>query len=157
MRMIFAFAWFLLMATHAVGQSASPSNPDSAVFDPDGTAHVTRLVPMPATVSPEAQQWLKEIEHESPQPKDLAETRSRTDAWQKSQSAEAKKLFPVNVDATTTAGERTDINTPLVIPQKNKTPVLTNLHGDAFISASSSLHEAIPNSSTPKLTTLSDV
>src|SRR5260370_26185925 len=144
MRMIFAFAWFLLMATHAVGQSASPSNPDSAVFDPDGTAHVTRLVPMPATVSPEAQQWLKEIEHESPQPKDLAETRSRTDAWQKSQSAEAKKLFPVNVDATTTAGVRTDIITPLCIPQKNKNRVLINLHGGGFISDSGSLIEGIP-------------
>src|SRR6266849_5311073 len=49
-----------------------------------------RLVPMPSTVSPEAQQWLKDIERESPQPKDLGELRARTDAWQKSQSAEAK-------------------------------------------------------------------
>ena len=144
MRMTIAFVWWLLMATHVVAQSASRVNPDSATFDTDGTAHITRLVPMPSTVSPEAQQWLKEIEHEEPQPKDLAEIRVRTNAWQKSQSAEAKKLFPVNVERTTMAGVKTDIITPLITPEKNEKRVLINLHGGGFISDSGSLIEGIP-------------
>ena len=68
----------LLFAVAAMSQTNPAVNPDSATFDPDGTAHVTRVVPMPSTVSPEAQRWLKEIEHEAPQPKDLAELRART-------------------------------------------------------------------------------
>ena len=65
------FAVFLLAISASAQTSVAPG-PDSATFDPDGTAHITRVVPMPGTVSPEAQQWLKEIEHESPQSKDLA-------------------------------------------------------------------------------------
>jgi epsilon-lactone hydrolase len=137
-------AIFLVAPLLALAQDATAPNQDSATFDPDGTAHVTRVIPTPSTVTPEAQQWLKEIEHEAPQPKDLAEIRFRTEAWQKSQSAEAKKLFPVNVAATTTGGVRTDIITPLVTPEKNKKRVLINLHGGGFISDSGSLIEGIP-------------
>ena len=47
-----------LFAAIALAASAqtSPAPQDSATFDPDGTAHITRVVPMPATISPEAQQ-----------------------------------------------------------------------------------------------------
>ena len=31
------------------------------LFDTDGTAHITRVVPMPTTISPEAQQWLQSL------------------------------------------------------------------------------------------------
>ncbi len=144
MRIVLNFAFLFLLTVSAMTQTSPPANPDSATFDPDGTAHVTRLVPMPSTVSPEAQQWLKDIERESPQPKDLGELRARTDAWQKSQSAEAKRLFPVNVEATTTASVRTDIITPLAMPEANRKRVLINLHGGGFISDSGSLIEGIP-------------
>lgn len=137
-------AIFFVAPLLALAQDATAPSQDSVTFDADGTAHVTRMIPMPSTVSAEAQQWLKEIEHEAPQPKGLVEIRTRTDAWQKSQSAEAKKLFPVNVDPTTTAGVRTDIITPIFIPQKNKNRVLINLHGGGFISDSGSLIEGIP-------------
>ena len=134
----------LLLTIPAMTQATPATNPDSTTFDADGTAHITRLVPMPSTVSPEAQQWLKNIEREQPQPKDMAEIRARTDAWRKSQSAEAKRLFPVNVEETTTAGVRTDIITPLTMPEANRKRVLINLHGGGFISDSGSLIEGIP-------------
>ena len=137
-------AFLFLLTVPAATQSNPPANSDSASFDPDGTAHITRVVPMPSTVSPEAQNWLKEIEHEASQPKDLAELRAHTDAWQKSQSAEAKRLFPVNVHATTTAGVKTDIITPLIMPDANRKRVLINLHGGGFVSDSGSLIEGIP-------------
>ncbi len=135
---------FFVAPLLALAQDATAPNQDSATFDSDGTAHVTRIIPMPSTVTPEARQWLKEIEREAPQPKDLAEIRARTDAWQKSQSAQAKKLFPVNVETATMAGARTDIISPRVTPEKNKSRVLINLHGGGFISDSGSLIEGIP-------------
>jgi len=143
------------LAVAAIAQTNSAANPDSATFDPDGTAHITRVVPMPSTVTPETQKWLKEIERESAPPKDLAENRARTDAWQKSQSAEAKRLYPVNVEATTIGGVRTDIITPLAMPEANKNRVLINLHGGGFVSDSGSLIEGIPISNLTKIKVVS--
>jgi acetyl esterase/lipase len=116
---------------------------DSAAFDPDGTAHITRIIPMPSTISPEARQWLdmldlqKPVAHES-----LADRRTRTDAWRKSNTAEALRLYPVKIEETTTAGVRTDI----ITPPSSSTPdrVLINLHGGGFNSDSGSLIEGIP-------------
>ena len=134
----------LLFAACALAQTSDTPNPDSATFDPDGTAHIVRVVPMPPTVSPEAQQWLREIEHQGPQSKDLAEIRAGTDAWRKRDSAEARKLYPVNITEASIGGVRTDIITPLTTPEANKNRVLINLHGGGFISDSGSLIEGIP-------------
>ncbi len=109
----------LALACNKSGQSASQ---DSAAFDPDGTAHITRVVPMPSTVSPEAQKWLATLSQTTPGPESLAERRKRTDEWRVSQSAEARRLFPVNVEGTTIAGVRTDIITPLTTPEGNRDP-----------------------------------
>jgi len=134
---------FLLTAT-AVAQTTPPANLDTATFDPDGTAHITRVVPMPTTVSPAARQWLKDIESQQTETATLAERRANTGRWQKSQSAEAKRLFPVNIEPLTVAGVRTDIITPLAMPDANKMRVLINLHGGGFNSDSGSLIEGIP-------------
>jgi hypothetical protein len=69
---IISLAIFMMPA--ALAQNAASANPDSSTFDPDGTAHITRVVPMPKTVSPEAQQWLKEIEYEGPSDEGLGST-----------------------------------------------------------------------------------
>jgi acetyl esterase/lipase len=151
MKIVLALA--VLLASGAAAQTAS--NPDTATFDPDGTAHITREVPMPITVSPEAQNWLKEIDHESPQSKDLAEIRKGTDAWRVRDSAEAKRLYPVNIQETTIAGVRTDIITPLTMPEANKNRVLINLHGGGFISDSGSLIEGDPIANLAKIKVVS--
>ncbi|HEX3739147.1 MAG TPA: alpha/beta hydrolase [Terriglobales bacterium] len=144
MKTSFCLVATFLFAVSAFAQTSAAPDPDSATFDPDGTAHITRVVPMPATVSPEAQKWLKEIEKESPQSKDLAEIRKSTDAWRKRDSAEALRLYPVKVEEKTIASVRTDIITPLDAPQSNQNRVLINLHGGGFISDSGSLIEGIP-------------
>ena len=154
MKLLLAFLSSLLLTISASAQTAA-TNPDSATFDPDGTAHITRLVPMPSTVSPEAQQWLKEIEHEAAQPKDLAEIRTRTDEWRKKDSAEALRLYPVNVQPTNIAGVRTDVITPLGAPNEKKSRVLINLHGGGFISDSGSLIEGIPIANLTKIKVVS--
>jgi monoterpene epsilon-lactone hydrolase len=124
---------------------------DSATFDPHGTAHITRTVPMPTTISPEAQKWLASLAQSTPGPEDLATRRKRTDEWGVKQSAEARLLFPVNVEETTTAGVRTDIITPLQTPAANRDRVLINLHGGGFNSDSGSLIEGVPIANLTKI------
>lgn len=144
MKIFFCSLTAFLFALSASAQTSAAPDPDSATFDPDGTAHISRLVPLPATVSPEAQQWLKEIETEGPQSKDLAEIRKGTDEWRGHDSAEALRLYPVKVEGKNLAGVQTDIITPLEAPEANKNRVLINLHGGGFISDSGSLIEGIP-------------
>jgi len=144
LNLVVLFVLFFFDAIPAVTQVTPPANPDSSSFDPDGTAHITRVVPMPSTVSPEAQQWLKDIERETLQATNLAERRAQTERWQKSQSAEARRIFPVKVEPMNIAGVQTDIITPLTMPDENRTRVLINLHGGGFNSDSGSLIEGIP-------------
>lgn len=139
----------------ALAQTATPASQDSATFDADGTAHITRVVPMPTTISPEAQTWLESLTHSTPGPETLAERRARTDAWRAQDSAEARKLYPVNVEEATTAGVRTDIITPMSMPAENKTRVLINLHGGGFNSDSGSLIEGVPISNLAKMKVVS--
>src|SRR5258708_29444360 len=95
-----------LLAACALSNSlAAQSNPvvqqDSATFDPDGTAHLTRIVPMPTTISPEAQQWLASLTKQKGGKETLDERRKHTDEWRKFGSGEARKYYPANVEETT--------------------------------------------------------
>ncbi len=137
------FAAIALAPTLAAQSNPAPPQ-DSATFDPDGTAHITRVVPKPTTISLEAQQWLASLTQQKGGQQTLAERRARTDEWRKFGSGEARKYYPANVEETTTAGVRTDIITPLTTPDANRTRVLINLHGGGFNSDSGSLIEGIP-------------
>lgn len=145
----------LMLAASLQAQSKAAPPSDSATFDPDGTAHIVRVVPMPTTISPEAQTWLESLNHSTPGPETLAERRARTDSWRAQASAEARKLYPVTVEEATTAGVRTDIITPLTMPEENKERVLINLHGGGFNSDSGSLIEGVPISNLAKMKVVS--
>jgi epsilon-lactone hydrolase len=132
-----------------------PAPDDYANFDANGTAHVARVIPMPATISPEAQKWLASLAQSTPGPEDLATRRKRTDEWRARQSAVAKQTFPVNIEETTTAGVRTDIITPLETPASNRDLVLINLHGGGFNSDSGSLIEGDPIANLAKIKVVS--
>jgi acetyl esterase/lipase len=134
----------ITLAPTLVAQSNSAPRQDSATFDSNGTAHITRVVPMPLTISPEAQQWLASLTQQKGGKQTLAERRARTDEWRKFGSGEARKYYPANVEETTTAGVRTDIITPLTTPEANRNRVLINLHGGGFNSDSGSLIEGSP-------------
>ena len=134
----------LTLSLNLIAQSTPAPQKDSATFDPDATAHVTRIVPMPPTISREAQQWLASLTQQKSGPEPLAERRAHTDAWRVKDSAKARKLYPVNVEQTTTAGVRTDIITPITMPDANRNRVLINLHGGGFNSDSGSLIEGVP-------------
>ena len=152
---IVCFALVVSLAPSLPAQSTSNAAQDSATFDADGTAHIARVVPMPPTVSPEAQAWLASLPKNTSGPESLAERRVHTDAWRAKDSAEARKLYPVNIEETTTAGVRTDIITPLSMPAKNRGRVLINLHGGGFNSDSGSLIEGVPISNLTKMKVVS--
>jgi monoterpene epsilon-lactone hydrolase len=145
----------LAFPTLSPAQSNSASLQDSAIFDPDGTAHITRVVPMPSTITPEAQKWLESLTHKKSGPESLAERRARTDAWRAQNSAEARKNYPVNIEETTIAGVHTDIITPLDTPAENRGRVLINLHGGGFNSDSGSLIEGDPIANLAKIKVVS--
>jgi epsilon-lactone hydrolase len=145
----------LVLTGSALAQTTPEAPKNSASFDADGTSHITRVVPMPLTISTEAQTWLESLTHSTPGPETLAERRARTDVWRAQDSAEARKLYPVNVEEATTAGVRTDIITPLVMPAENKNRLLINLHGGGFNSDSGSLIEGVPISNLAKMKVVS--
>lgn len=143
---ILCISLFILAAC----SSSKPPAGDSATFDQNGTAHITRIIPMPSTLSPEAQKWLESLAQHPSGPQTLAERRAATDKWREQDSAEAKKLFPVNVEEKMIAGVRTDLITPADLTAENSHRVFINLHGGGFNSDSGSLIEGIPIASLAK-------
>jgi epsilon-lactone hydrolase len=143
------------LAPSMPAQVNRPAQQDSASFDADGSAHITRVVPMPSTISPEAQEWLASLRQQKSGPETLAERRARTDIWRAKDSAEARKLYPVNVEEKIIAGVRTDIITPLTTPASNRNRILINLHGGGFNSDSGSLIEGIPIANLAKIEVVS--
>ena len=77
---------------------------DSSVIDAQGTAHVTRVVPVPEYLSPQAQKWVGKKESDVEKPQTVAEQRAGVDAWQARAGAQAKLMYPVNVTAGKIAG-----------------------------------------------------
>ena len=140
-----AGAFFILMAAGVAQQKPSTFVPqtDTCMVDPDGTAHVTRVVPVPGTISPEAQKFVSWPGPSGPE-LSLAEQRAGTDKFRIGRAAEARKFFPVNVEEKTLGGVRCDIITPLKTPAAKRDRVLINVHGGGFVTDSGSLVEGIP-------------
>jgi acetyl esterase/lipase len=139
----FAFALVVSGACVAFAQKGGPKT-DTSVIDADGTAHITRVVPVPETLSPEAQKWVGKVVSDKAMPQTLAERRSGTDAWQARAGAEAKAMYPVNVSEGTIAGVPVRIVMPLRMRADKLNKVLINVHGGGFDLDSGSLTESIP-------------
>src|SRR5580692_5223139 len=133
-----------LAITTALAQSEPVPQRDSASFDADGTAHITRVVPMPTSISPEAQRWIASLATDQPGNETLEQRRARTDAWRVRDSAEALKHYPVVITESEIAGVKTDLISPLQIPAANRHRVFINLHGGGFNSDSGSRIEGDP-------------
>jgi len=136
-----------LLASSAAFAQEAPCNSkqtNSSKIASDGTAYVTRIVPVPATVSPEAQKVLARYESDASVPRTLEQRRTGTDQWQVGVGEQFKKLYPVNVASDTIAGVPVRTITPLNIAPEKRDRVLINLHGGGFNSDSGSLSETIP-------------
>jgi monoterpene epsilon-lactone hydrolase len=128
----------------ALAWAAAAGAQDAARFDPDGTAHITRVVPEPTLVSKEARAWLDSLTHLNRGPQTLQERRASTDEWRVRDSAEALKHYPVNIRSTRLGDVPVDAITPLRMPDGNRKRVFINLHGGGFNSDSGSRIEGDP-------------
>ncbi len=137
----------LLCAGSAVAQQKTgPPVPqiDTSYIDAQGTAHITRVVPVPTTVSPEAQKFLARRVPDVPGHRTLAERRKATDVWQARAGEQSRAMYPVDIGQQTMAGVPVRVITPINAPESNKVRVLLNIHGGGFNSDSGSLTETIP-------------
>src|SRR4051812_46475988 len=117
---------------------------DTSYIDAQGAAHVTRVVPVPKTISAEAQRRLSRTEPDQGPPQSLADRRKGTDAYTARARVEWSRLCPNQLVEDKIAGIPVRIVTPEGLPDANRDKVLLNLHGGGFNSDSGSYTESIP-------------
>ncbi|MGA2084970.1 MAG: alpha/beta hydrolase [Terracidiphilus sp.] len=150
---------FLLTSAALAAQQPAPQpttvaeapNRDTSFIDAQGTAHVTRVVPVPQTISTQAQLALGRAEPDQGPPQSLAERRRLTDAYTARARTAWSRLCPNQLVEDTIAGVPVRIITPEGLPESNRDKVLLNLHGGGFNSDSGSYTESIPIASYTKI------
>jgi acetyl esterase/lipase len=117
----------------------APSPPavveDTTSLGADGTARITRVVPVPTTISPEARAFLATGAAWAP----AAGSEEQRRLIEKAQS-----LYPVRIEDSVIAGVPVRIVTPPTVPPQRADRVLVNLHGGGFVTDSGSMLESIP-------------
>ena len=124
--------------------ACTPPQTDTSFVDDHGTVHVTRVVPVPDTVSPEAQKSLAQPRPDTEGPYDAAKDRAQASTWQVNGGEMMRKVYPVNITQQTIAGVPTRIVTPLTIPADRQNRLLINIHGGGFTADWGSEIETIP-------------
>ncbi|HUV70167.1 MAG TPA: alpha/beta hydrolase fold domain-containing protein [Terracidiphilus sp.] len=151
--MPYRFVFVLLVAASAVSAQQPAPHPttaaeapqrDTSYIDADGTAHVTRVVPVPQTISAEAQKVLARAVPDEGPPETLAERRAHTDAYTAGARVAWSAVCPNTLVEEEMAGVPVRIVTPEGMPEANRDKVLMNLHGGGFNSDSGSYAESIP-------------
>lgn len=143
-------ALFAMLLASAIVEAQQPTTADQAptrdtsYIDAQGTAHVTRVVPVPKTISTEAQRRLSRSEPDQGPPQSLADRRKGTDAYTARARVEWSKLCPNLLVEEKIAGVPVRIVTPEGLTEANRDKVLLNLHGGGFNSDSGSYTESIP-------------
>ncbi|KGI78913.1 alpha/beta hydrolase [Oleiagrimonas soli] len=157
----------MLLWTTAAVAAAPPSAPrpattassaaraDTSYIDAHGTAHVTRVVPVPKTVSAEAQAMLAGRLSDASSNDSIAQQREATDAWQAGAAKVLLKRYPVTVTSTRIADVPVRVVTPPTMPESHRGYVLMNVHGGGFVVDSGSLTESIPLAHTLKVRVVS--
>ena len=126
----------------------------SITIDRDGTVHLgTRTIPVPKTVSAEAQQYLAMPpwgDAAPPPHVPLWELRRTFDPMFTMLTEMARSAYPVNIEEQRVGGVRIDVVSPIAVGEGKQERVLINLHGGGFVLGSPSvgsppaLLEAIP-------------
>jgi len=149
------FAAILIASSSAFAQqtqgttAAQAPNTDTSYIDADGTAHITRVIPVPPDLSPEAKKSLARQVSDAPHPTTLEERRHGTDLWQNHAGDVSAELYPVSRSESTIAGVPVRIVTPVSGMDPDR--VLLNIHGGGFNSDSGSWTESIPIANLTKI------
>lgn len=146
---LFLLPWAALAAqqpaaTPAPTTAAEAPSRDTSYIDAQGTAHVTRIIPVPQTISPQAQRMVGHAEPDQGPPQPLEERRRMTDIYTARARVEWTELCPNTLVDETIAGVPVHIVTPAGMLEGNRDKVLLNLHGGGFNSDSGSYTESIP-------------
>jgi acetyl esterase/lipase len=144
---LYAIAAALLAPSVILAQQAPASSSEPAVtghVDEHGTAFITRRIPVPETISPEAQESLVPEDLGAEVTDKSSVARVRSDAHKQSALDEYRSAYPVNITSSTIADVPVHIVTPLTSPNEKADRVLINLHGGGFTSDSGSLIESVP-------------
>lgn len=131
--------------------AANAPNRDTSYIDAQGTAHVTRVVPVPQDLSPQAQKFISRPVPDAGPPQSLAERRRLTDAYTARARVQWTKVCPNTIAEETMAGVPVRVVTPADLSAEDKDKVLLNLHGGGFNSDSGSYTESIPIASYTKI------
>lgn len=142
----------LLLACAALAAQTTPTpttaaqapNRDTSYIDAQGAAHVTRVIPVPQDLSPQAQRSISRPEPDQAPPQSLAEHRRLTDAYTARARVQWTRICPNTIAEETMAGVPVRVVTPANMPAANNDKVLLNIHGGGFNSDSGSYTESIP-------------
>ncbi len=74
--------------------AADAANRDTSYIEDNGTVHVTRVVPVPQDLSPEAQKFISRVVPDEAPPVALADRRARMDEGQARAKVEWSKICP---------------------------------------------------------------
>jgi len=124
--------------------AATAATRDTSYIDSDGTAHITRVIPIPDDLSPEARAAVARPGPDQGPPESLTTRRANQDAGQRRGRAAWSAICPVKIEESTIAGVPVHIVTPDNMPAANADKVLINLHGGGFNADSGSYSESIP-------------
>lgn len=124
--------------------AATAATRDTSYIDENGTAHITRVIPIPNDLSPEARAAVARPGPDQAPPEPLATRRANQDAGQVRGRAAWSAICPVKIEESKIAGVPVHIVTPDNMPAANADKVLINLHGGSFNADSGSYAESIP-------------
>jgi acetyl esterase/lipase len=117
---------------------------DTSYIDGQGTAHITRIVPIPADLSPEARSFLlRSLPDQGPIPT-VEASRARLNDLERDRKAAWSALCPNTIEETTIAGVPVHKVTPTKLAPGHRNDILLNVHGGGFVTDSGSYSESIP-------------
>jgi acetyl esterase/lipase len=124
--------------------AAEAPSSDTSYIDEKGSAHITRVVPVPEYVSPEAQKTLASRVPDATHSQSLEARRARMVEASAHSAAAWSKICATRSTDGEIAGVKVHIVTPAESPPADAEKVLINLHGGGFTVDSGSLTESIP-------------
>lgn len=123
---------------------------NSSYIDVQGTAHITRVVPIPRTISPEAQKSLASPMSDSDPEPSIAEDRKQGEEEQERLAKQMQPTYPTTLTRDKIAGVPVRVITPVNIPPENRDRILLNVHGGGFQADWGSVSETVPIASLTK-------
>ncbi len=130
-------------ARKATTASEAPAR-DSSYIDAEGTAHLTRVIPVPQDLSPEARKFISAQAPDEAPAESLAIRRKHTDEWEERAREQWSRLCPNTIEETAMGGVPVRVVKPAKARAGSGDRVLMNLHGGGFNSDSGSYAESIP-------------